>query len=184
MKDYSKYSDKELVAIFKEDSEHADDAFREVYSRYAPRVNAYCLRVLGNRQQADDVFQETFIRFYERVKTSYKTGTIRGFLITIARNLCLNQKRDKKSNIAFEEYHSIISDNLPGEREELYNIITSSLDLLDFEYKEPLVLRIYDGMSYKEIAEICDISPENARKRVFRAKKQIKEIIEPYYKEI
>ncbi len=183
MTDFSKYKDTELITIFQSDDIHSEGAFRAIYNKYSPRIYAYCLRVLGNKSLAEDVFQETFVRFYEKAKSSYSKGTVNGFLITIARNLCLNQKRDKKSNIPFEEYHLILNEGSEN-REEVYKLITASLDLLEFEYREPLVLRMYDGLSYKEISEVCEISVENARKRVFRAKQKIREILEPYYNEI
>ncbi len=187
MTDYSKYKDAELIALFQNGDVNSEEAFRAIYSKYSPRIYAYCLRVLGNKSLADDIFQETFVRFYEKAKSSYDEGSVNGFLITIARNLCLNHKRDKKSNIPFEEYHlvnqMVINENTEN-REEVHKLITASLELLDFKLREPLVLRMYNGLSYKEIAEICNISVENARKRVFRAKQKIREILEPYYNEI
>lgn len=182
--DYSKYSDKELVQVFQQKKSDSDLAFTEVYNRYAPRLHAYCLRTLGDKQVAEDIFQETFIKFYDKVKSDYNKGSINGFLITIARNLCLNHKRNLKPNINFDEYDKILKAENIEDKKELTTLITQSLDILEFNLKEPLVLRMYEGLSYKEIAEICQISVENARKRVSRAKQKMKEILKPYYYEI
>jgi len=178
------YSDSELLEMFGKGKEEADQAFRFIYDRYAPRLHAYCLRILNNREQAEDIFQETFVRFYQNAGTNKNKGTISGFLITIARNLCLNYKRDRKSSVPFNEFHSIISDAQSDNKEEKFKLITMALELLSFEYKEPFVLRLYDGLSYEDIGDICGISPENARKRVFRAKMKIKDILQPYIKEM
>jgi RNA polymerase sigma-70 factor (ECF subfamily) len=107
-----------------------------------------------------------------------------GFLITIARNLCLNYKRDKKTYVEVEDYHLSEAENIPIFREETQQLITAAFDLLEFEYREPLILRLYDGLKYEEIADICNITVENARKRVLRAKQKVRNVLEPYFKEL
>lgn len=183
-KDYAALSDKELVKLLKSEKKESDDAFRAVYNRYSSRLHAYCMRILHDKQQSEDIFQETFIRFYQKVKADFNGGSIAGFLITIARNLCLNYKRDKKTTVPVEDFHIATESNVSDQREETAKLIRMAVDLLEDEYKEPLVLRLYDGMRYEEIAEICNISCDNARKRVFRAKQKIKDILNPYLKEI
>jgi RNA polymerase sigma-70 factor (ECF subfamily) len=179
------YSESELLEMLNGDKPEADRAFRIIYDRYSSRIHAYCMRILNDRSQAEDIFQETFIKFYRRVNTEkLSDGSIAGFLITIARNLCLNYKRDKKSTVPIEEYHLVLSADEINENQENYKLITMAIELLPIEYREPLVLRLYDGLSYDEISDICNITVENARKRVFRAKQKIKEILQPYYREI
>ncbi len=184
----SGYTDKKLIRMMNGDKTESDKAFRIIYDKYSSRVHAYCMRILNNREQTEDIFQETFLKFYKNAtEDKLKSGSIAGFLITIARNLCLNYKRDKKSTVSYEEFHTMMTDNNDSDKEgkeEMYKLLTMAMDLINFELKEPLVLRLYDGLDYNEIARICDITPENARKRVFRAKQKIKEILEPYYKEI
>jgi DNA-directed RNA polymerase specialized sigma24 family protein len=108
----SNYTDEELVAML--DDEHqaknqapanagvrvAEQAFQELYNRYSSMVHAYCMRVLNNTEQSEDIFQETFIRFFQHIQTNRNTTNIPGFLITIARNLCLNFKRDKVTMVS------------------------------------------------------------------------------------
>ncbi len=182
-KTISKYSDDELIALFGDDKAGKDDAFRVLYARYAPKVHAYCLRVLQNQEDAEDIFQETFVRFYNKAQPVL-IGSVPGFLITIARNLCLNYKRDKKATVPYEDYHFFLNADNSIERSETMKLIKASLDLLDFELREVLVLRLYDGMQYQEISEICGISVANARKRVFRAKQKVKEILRPHFEEL
>ncbi|MDQ1266274.1 MAG: hypothetical protein QG635_1426, partial [Bacteroidota bacterium] len=164
------------------DKAEANRAFKEIYGRYAPRIHAYCLRVLSDRQSAEDIFQETFVKFYQKAKEDHSGGSIAGFLITIARNLCLNYKRDNIQMASIEDFPFLADDYNPDSR-ETQRLITMAIELLEMEYKEPLVLRLYDGLSYDEIARICEITTENARKRVFRAKQKIKTILEPYFKD-
>ena len=183
-KDYLSYTDNELLKMMGGSKQEADFAFRIIYDKYSPRLHAYCMRVLNNREEAEDIYQETFVKFYQKVDASLHEGSIQGFLITIARNLCLNAKRDKRETVGLEEFHMIINGEEEHEQKEVFNLIRTAMELLEFEYREPLVLRLYDGLSYEEIADVCQITPENARKRVFRAKQKIKAIIEPNYKEM
>ncbi len=181
-KKYSAYSDKELVLLL--DGKEHEAAFRELYHRYSALVHAYCLRVLNNQELAEDIFQETFIRFYNKINIERKNTNVPGFLITIARNLCLNYKRDVRPTVSMEGMDFPIHQDMSYEKKELLDLINTALDLLEFEYREAFVLREYDGIPYKEIAEICGITIGNAKSRVFRAKKKIREILAPYLNDL
>ncbi|MBM2816757.1 MAG: hypothetical protein HW421_3519 [Ignavibacteria bacterium] len=177
---YSAYSDVELVALLKGKKADCEAAFNELYKRYAAPVNAYCLRVLGVPEHAEDIFQETFIKFYQHVRSDYAQTNIQGFLIRIARNLCLNAKRDRKQTVPIEELDLWMHEINSYEKREFPDLLAMALDLLDLEYREAFVLREYDGFSYEEISKLCNITIPNAKTRVFRAKQKIKDILTPY----
>ncbi len=159
--------------------EQRDGAFREIYRRHSPRIHAYCLRVTGDRDEAKDVFQDTFVRFMGSVRADREMTNLPAFLLRIARNLCLNRKRDAVSTVDVEDV-VLPTNDTPYEKVELLRLITTALDLLPAEYRETFVLREYDGMSYAEIAEITGISEEAARIRAFRARNKVREILAPY----
>ncbi len=181
---YSTYSDDKLIFILRSNNEESEAAFTEIYNRYSSKVHAYCLRVLNNLEEAEDIFQEVFIRFYQRVRADYPATNVPGFLIKIARNLCLNYKRDKMNTVSIEDNDVFVDSGKNYENSELLELITTALELIDFEYKEAFILREYDSLSYNEIAEICGITVTNAKSRVFRAKLKIKEILNPYLKDM
>lgn len=176
------------MQFLKESSNNTELAFREIYNRYASTVHAYCMRVFNNPEQSEDVFQETFIRFYQSVTKVKNEDTIElvknfnvpGFLITIARNYCLNLKRKEKKEVSVENYDYFEFEHHGYERKELLELIKTALELLEFDYREAFVLREYSGLSYEEIAESTKTSTANAKARVFRAKLKIKEILKPY----
>lgn len=179
-------SDIELISYLRSNEKlESDEAFRVLYNRYSVRIHAYCYKILRNKQLAEDIFQDTFIKFYQNVKTErIMNGSLIGFLITIARNLCLNSKRDNHNNISFNSIIFFQNQDVYNEAEDTNKIIQNAIDKLEINYKEPFVLRLYEGFDYCDIAEICGISEENARKRVFRAKQKIKELLQPVYNEI
>ena len=182
---YSAYSDSELVKLLRGEKRESEQAFNELYRRYSSMVHAYCLRILGSQEEAEDVFQETFIKFYNNVKAEHENPNIPGFLIKISRNICLNIKRDREPTVPIDDSMTFpIEPNQVYEKTELLELITMALELLDFDYREPFVLREYDDMSYEQIAEICNISVVNAKSRVHRAKLKIKDILMPYLKDL
>lgn len=181
--DCRKLEDIELLQSLLSDNKQISDAsFRCIYQRYASRVHSYCYKIIRDKQIAEDIFQDTFIKFYQNVRIEKMKVSLLSFLLRIARNLSLNAIRDEKTkhtNYYVDYSYSII--------EEFANtnlqVIQKAIESLELKYREPLVLRLYDGLEYDEIAEVLDITPENARKRVFRAKQQIKVILKPYYDE-
>jgi RNA polymerase sigma-70 factor, ECF subfamily len=178
------YSDEELFKQFAH-AEQAEAAFSELYRRYGQRMYAYCMRVLGNSQQAEDVFQEAMTKFYQRGQNRTVVSTVAGYLMTTVRNCCLNSKRDNKVTFVLEEYDMHVpSGAAKYEAEELAQLIASALELLDDDYREAVILREYDGFSYQEIASITGCTEGNARTRVFRAKQQLRTILQPYFHDI
>ncbi len=182
--DYSKYSDKQLVKLLKGDKKEAEAAFTELFDRYSLRVNAYCLTIVGDKEKAEDIFQETFIKFYQNARSDFKEGSVIGFLITIARNLSLNAKRNEKSTIPIEDFDIKFNDDDSYENKELSELVMMAMDLLPEKNKEALVLRYFNDLRYKEIADILNITPARARYLVFNAKQKIKEILLPYLKDV
>lgn len=181
---YSIYNDRELVGFLRQgDHKQSEQAFTELYNRYSSQVHAYCMRVFNNEEQAEDIFQETFIRFFNSVRADMKDFNVPGFLITIARNLCLNYKRDKKSTVSIDEVDYLVYQDNP-DNTELLDLINRSLEVLDEQHREAFVMKEYGGLPYNEIAEILNITVVNAKSRVFRAKQKIKNILEPYMKDL
>lgn len=176
--DYTALTDAALFAMLPQ-TEHRDRAFGELYRRYSSRVYAYCLRVLGEREAASDAFQDTFTRFFHSARVDREMTNLPAFLLRIARNVCLNEKRAKIAPVAIDDIE-IPSYDTPYERTELLHLISTALELLPMQYREAFVLREYDGMAYAEIASIVGISEETARIRVFRARDKVRKILKPY----
>lgn len=183
--EYGKYSDSELTVLLLEKKSIAEPAFAELYSRYSRKIYAYCLKVLGNKEDASDVFQDTFVRFYNSAKQRQISGNIAGYIITIARNLCLNYKRDRKDLDSFEDYmapsQNETQDNMDSV--EQMELIQGALNKLPMEYREAFILRQYQGYSYQEISDITGESSATVKNRVWRAKEKIKNLLAPFLKD-
>ncbi len=181
-KNLSNYGDKELLEMLRGSRKEAETAFAEIYDRYSLKVNAYCRTILGNRELAEDVFQDTFVRFFKHAQSEWGSGSIVGFLITIARNLCLNAKRDKKVTVPIEDLDLPVTSEYSLEDREMSELIITGLDLIEPEYKEALVLRYFDDLRYREIGDLLGVTEARARYLVFTGKLKLKAVMQPYLK--
>lgn len=173
-----KYSDPELFELVQSRGKLADNAFSELYDRHSPRVFAYCRRFLGNKEEAQDVLQEAFIRLYKSSNSDREMTNVPAFILTIARNLCVNYQKKKKPLVSYEDYMFVRDNN--NDDNELLDLIKMAMETLPDDYKEVFILREYDGLSYQDIADITDTSLTNVKVRIYRAKQKIKDILEPY----
>jgi len=177
------YSDAELYEILTSKDKRASDiAFAEIYARHSARLYAYCRKFLGNNQDAEDVFQETFIRFHNNVDKQRAMTNIPAYLLVIARNLCLNHKRNEVKMASFEDYmYPDVDDE--ASLQEVKDLLQMALTKLNDDYREIFILREYDGLDYTEISQILNEPVVNIKVKVHRAKQKIRQILAPYFSE-
>ncbi|NNG28057.1 MAG: RNA polymerase sigma factor [Ignavibacteriaceae bacterium] len=139
------------------------------------------LGLLGSHDTAMDVTQEAFIRAYRNYKNFNNENNFFTWYYRILKNLCLNFIRDKKrkNETEYIEYkeneHSV---NKPGEaieNKELTEKLQESIDELDFNDREVLILKEFEDYTYKEIAEILNIPVGSVMSRLFYARKKLAE---------
>jgi RNA polymerase sigma-70 factor, ECF subfamily len=161
-----------------------NNSFRELVKKYEQRVASTVMGMLGNCPEADDVGQETFIRFYNSIDKFRGDSSVGTFLTRIAMNLSLNElKRRQRKNLFFRR--QIESDfNVPdkarsGNSSEAKEIIQKALEKLEANFKAVLVLRLIEGYSTSETAEILKLPIGTVLSRLARAQKKLKEILTP-----
>ena len=137
-------------------------------------------KAINNDDFFEDVFQEVFIKFYHAGRNGYVIDSLQPYLFKIARNLCLNYKRDNKQIlIALEDIHIPETVN-ESQSNELAELINSALDLLNDEYREAFILQAYQSFSYNEISDILNVPVSTVRNRIVRAKRKLRELLTPY----
>lgn len=177
-------SDEDLCALLNEDKHIAIAAFDEIYDRYSSNIYTYCHKVMSNSSVADDIFQDTFAKFFESTKKNKEVVNLNGFLIKIARNLCINEKNRKyNENVPLEEFQFPVYDNSYANK-ELTELLETALEALPEDFKEVLIMKEYMDMTYKEIAEATDNTLSNVRIRIYRAKNKLRDIMAPYIKDL
>ena len=164
-------------------SRSQEHAFSELYARHGQRVYAYILRMCGETAASQDLLQETFFKFFNAAQHDLVVVNTRAFLIMIARNLCLNWKRDSRPHETIEDLELAIDDETV-ERNDLSRILNAALELLDFEHREAFVLKYYQGYSYEEMSRVTGETVAALRNRVWRAKLEIRRTLKPIAAEL
>ena len=162
----------------------SSDALRRVYEQYAEGIYAYCAKILADRQRAKDVVQETFLKIRQSAGQIQQCESFKSWIFRIARNECLMEIRKSRKNGTLES-ESVWQEETPHDqyiRRERAEIVNDLLDSLKQEYREVLILRAYEDLSYAEIAVVTGDSESSVRSRIFKARKAMAEKLEEYYK--
>lgn len=186
--EFSKFSDHELWQLFQKSSD--ERAFAELYQRHKDEIYTYCLRMMsGDRDKASDVFQEVFIRSFERADQFRSGENVAGWIYSIARNMCLNTFRNTHPMERLDEQEFRISTDrsLAPEYDEeqhfLRRKIEEALLQLPLEFREPFMLREFDGFTYREIAAMTGTTMGMTKVRIYRAKHRMRELLAPAFSE-
>ena len=158
-------------------------AFELLYDRMSDKIYRYCLKVLQDEEKAKDVFQETFMKFFKSINKSKNMVNVEAFIFKIARNNCLTIKNSKYNNTVKFEDNYLKFDQKNYADKELLELTKSAVDSLKLEFREPLVLKEYNDLTYEQIAEILSITTGMVKIRIYRAKQKVKKILEPYINE-
>jgi len=169
------------------------EAFKYVYHKYRDRIFSYCLYITGNKALADDAFQEVFIRIYERREQLREGRALKSWLLLIARSVCLNMARESKFTPEFIFLDDVSYDHAGySDRKELsFEGIDQDFpeEIFQFAfrkiapiYRDAFMLREIEGFTCEEVAELTGASVTNVKVRIARAKKMLREILAPYFK--
>ena len=169
-------SDKGLIERYQDGDVHS---FELLIGRYQKQVYSYILTLVKDKQLADDVFQDTFVKVIQTVKSkAYKDdGRFVQFAMRIAHNLVIDHFR-KENRIptvesSSEDYNYI--DNVPITDhsveqgmivDQVHSDLHRMIAFLPDEQREVLRMRIFDDMSFKDIADITNVSINTALGRM------------------
>ena len=153
-------TDEECVRAFRETGDTT--CFAELFVRYRKNVFFACRRFFSNPERAEDATQETFLRAYRGIQT-FQGGDFAGWLIRIARNVCIDEWR--KSNLDPVTGSSELTErvaqtlNSSFEVRERVDRIWREMKSLPPEQRQCLELKI-EGCSYEETAARTGFSIE------------------------
>ncbi|MGC8666757.1 MAG: RNA polymerase sigma factor [Chthonomonadales bacterium] len=176
--------------------------FDALVAAYEKKIFNVVYRILGDYEEAADVTQEVFIsayKAYDRFRGDAKVFT---WLYQIAINHCRNRLRQRGRARALKveslDEPRASADDVEGptreiadetfapeavlEEKELRERVLRAVETLPPEYREVVVLREMQGLSYNEIAEATHLSLDNVKTRLSRARAMLRRKLEPYYR--
>lgn len=154
----------------------------EMYSK----VYSYCYSLIFNQAAAEDLCHDVFLKVKENINTISEKKSYKSYILTMARNKCMDFLRNKRRQTVSLENSPPIGDSRANP-EKLYmqkefdNIVLKSLNQLPEEHKTILVLRDVEGFSYKDISSHLKIHVKRVKWILHKARKKIKTIIGDYY---
>jgi RNA polymerase sigma-70 factor (ECF subfamily) len=164
------------------------NAFAQLYEKYKNNVYAYCHRLLQNQSSAEDALQNTFLKAYQSISTLDDPAAFKYWLFMIARNEVYTILRKAKSNgqvKSLDDSEEIWDEENPFSKAvqtDTVDIIQQLLGQLKTEYREVLILREYEQLTYVEIAALTGDTESSVKSRIFKARKALTKKLKPYFK--
>lgn len=171
--------DATLVLRFREGD---PTAFSTLVERYEARARRLAYGFLRDAQAAEDVAQDSFLQAYRRIRSLKQPSSFRSWLFSIVVNRARDELRHRGR---FEEVEDLEvplreASNAPDELQttesrELRGFLQRFIAELPSKYREPLLLKEVEGMTYAEIAEMLGIPMGTAQIRIHRARLRLRD---------
>lgn len=165
----------EFVVALHDGSE--TDTFDELVRAHRGHVYGMCYRYSGNRADAEDLVQEVFLRAYRGLPGFRGDSSLSTWLYRIAVNVCLNWVSSRRRS--FEELPANLEDPSPSPaervgRDQTSTAVRAAVSRLPERQRLTLVLRVYQELTHREIAEIMDCPIGTAKANFFFALKNLR----------
>ena len=176
-------------------------AFEELVLRYQVRLATLLEHLVGSRDQAEDLVQEVFLRVY-RARKSYVVGAkFSTWLFTIANNVALNalrsRSRRREVNLRARDSGPLgarpldtmlqaSSGQMPArqlDKAEMRDVVRMALETLNERQRMAVLLNKFEGMSYADIAQTMELTPQAIKSLLSRARAKLREVLEPYFQQ-
>ncbi len=188
------FTDEELILEFQQNN--TVKAYEILVERYKNPLTNYVFRFLGDYETCMDVVQESFIKVY-RYKDSYSSiAKFSTWIYTIAGNLARTeyQRRKRRKFFSINSYGEDSNEtyDIPDESyrpDEMTDsgikdeIIQKAIQKVSPAYREMVILRDIQQLSYEEISEITGVAVGTVKSRINRGRAQLQKLLEYIYKE-
>jgi len=184
-------TDEELIKVFQDSN--TLEAYEILVKRFKDPLTNFVYRFVGDRDACTDIVQDTMIKFYLN-KDSYKSfAKFSTWIYTIAGNLAKNELKrrrrrtilsltndDEDRTIQIEDKKFVAPDRA-ADSEIKGEIVQKALMKVKPVYREVVVLRDIEGLSYEEIAEITGLSIGTVKSRINRGRTQLQHLLKDIY---
>ncbi len=181
-------TDEELMSEFQQG---AEAPFITLYERYKIAIYRFIYRKIGHQARAEELTQEVFLALIRYRKEWRNQSSFKTYLYRIAFNCCASEARRAEHRIMVagdEEQNSEVMRTVQSEtpspateveQQEAGKHVRNALQKLEPEYRDALIMREYEGLSYEEISIVLDIPVGTVKSRIFRGKLELKRLLAP-----
>jgi RNA polymerase sigma-70 factor (ECF subfamily) len=192
--------DKELIAKISKNNDNS--AFNELINRHKDNVFSIAIGFLHDKDAANDIVQDVFLKFWEIRKDFKLTAKFSTWLYRVTVNKCINVQRKNKFSTVFStfenknnnendiSFEAQISDNQQDtiDKKDKQNIlkknIENALNSLPKRQKIAFILNKYQNLSYKEIADVMELSVSSVEALLYRAKANLQKKLYKTYENL
>jgi RNA polymerase sigma-70 factor (ECF subfamily) len=177
----------DIQSLLREAASGDREAFKTIVFHYQQQVFLLAYSVLRNKEDAMDIVQETFMRLYQKLDAYEKEGNFRGWLLQIAKNLCIDyyrkhyaRRREMESEKPLDELVLASSDSGANPVSlDLRRVISRGLERLGERQRLVFVMKHYNGLDYREIAEILNVRLGTVKSLHFKAVRNLRRLLGP-----
>ncbi|HET8527407.1 MAG TPA: sigma-70 family RNA polymerase sigma factor [Gaiellaceae bacterium] len=150
----------------------------DLYRRYGRQIYAYCLHKLRSKEEAEDAVQTTFLNAFRSLQRGTTMEYEQAWLYKIAHNVCLERSTSSARRLRLETPNDLdmIEDLMPSRRDEgaleLMGI-EEALESMPENQRRAILLREWQGLSYREIGEQLQLSQAAVEMLIFRARRTL-----------
>ncbi len=167
-----------------------DSAFDEIVDRCHKHVYSLAYRFTRNCEDACDISQEVFIKVFRSLNKLRNSSAFDAWLKRVTVNACMDYLRRQPNEQMLDDFSQVEHEyitygynglpNQPVEDRELQRVISRAVDQLPTRQRSVFILRHYEGLSLKEIAETLNCSLGTVKAHLFRATRRLRKLLLPY----
>jgi RNA polymerase sigma-70 factor, ECF subfamily len=155
-----------------------DDFLAGLYEEYGARLYRYAALLLADRTAAEDVVQDAFVRLASVIRGRSDIEPTFPYLATIVRNECYTALRKRRRRA--EDQAPLLERAAPDATEEERMILEAALRALPIEQREVIYLKVYEGLTFQEIADRCAASINTVASRYRYATAALRRVLAPF----
>jgi RNA polymerase sigma-70 factor, ECF subfamily len=183
-------------AMWRVQAQDDPEAFTHLVQRWRDAIHRLCVRMTGDEHRAEDLAQEAFTRLYSRRKEWQPAAKISTWLWRVAVNLCHDElrRRGRRGETSLERVeeeaelpaHLAVVEGTPHEslaEADRAGIVRQALMRLPETHRPVVILKHYEGLKFREIAEVLGIPEGTAKSRMFEALGMLNRRLAPKFKD-
>ena len=174
--------------VMAEDARNTEQSFRDSALQYLDGLYGYAMTLARNPADAEDLVQETYVRAMGAFERLRPGSNLKSWLFTILRNFRFNQIRNSRSKprLLDTDGHSRTPELEDKSSKDPFSLCLTKIKQVDVRkaienlpaaYREVIVLREFEELSYREIAQILDCPCGTVMSRLKRARERLKELL-------
>ncbi|MFL5950145.1 MAG: sigma-70 family RNA polymerase sigma factor [Gaiellaceae bacterium] len=154
----------------------------DLYERYSGQIYGYCLHQLGSREEAEDAVQTTFMNAFRGLQRGIVPELESAWLFKIAHNVCLSRRRSswRRGRVESPNNFEVLQEIVPGREHAADELIRLQdvLEQMPENQRRAILLREWQGLTYREISDELGLSQAAVETLIFRARRALAQGLE------